>query len=95
LDAAERRRQHHPRHHCALAAGPSKGWDHGYGILWNNASRRRFDNRFLNALYLSPEVADAVDYYFLYGPEFDGVIAAYRELTGDAPMFGTWDYGFW
>ena len=67
----------------------------GYGIFWNNASRSRFDNRFLNALYLSSEVADAVDYYFLYGPEFDDVIAAYRELTGDAPLFGKWAYGFW
>jgi alpha-D-xyloside xylohydrolase len=67
----------------------------GYGILWNNASRSRFDNRFLQALYLSSEVADAIDYYFLYGPEFDDMIAAYRELTGDAPLFGKWAYGFW
>jgi alpha-D-xyloside xylohydrolase len=43
----------------------------GYGIFWNNASRSRFNNRFLNALYLSSEVADVLDYYFLYGPEFE------------------------
>jgi alpha-D-xyloside xylohydrolase len=67
----------------------------GYGIYWNNNSRSRFNNRFLNALYLSSEVADAVDYYFLYGPEFDPIIAAYREMTGAPPMFGRWAYGFW
>ncbi|MGC2699902.1 MAG: glycoside hydrolase family 31 protein [Candidatus Acidiferrales bacterium] len=67
----------------------------GYGIFWNNPSRSRFNNRFLHALYLSSEVADTVDYYFLYGPDFDKIIAAYREMTGAAPMFGKWAYGFW
>ena len=67
----------------------------GYGLFWNNASRTRFNNRFVHALYVSSEVADTIDYYFLYGPEFDQVIAGYRELTGQAPMFGRWAYGFW
>jgi alpha-D-xyloside xylohydrolase len=67
----------------------------GYGIYWNNDSRSRFNNRFANYLYISSEVADAVDYYFFYGPDLDKVIAAYRELTGQAPMFGKWAYGFW
>ena len=67
----------------------------GYGIFWNNASRSRFNNRFLSALYLSSEVADVVDYYFIYGPEFDTLVAAYRDLTGQAPLFGKWAYGFW
>jgi alpha-D-xyloside xylohydrolase len=67
----------------------------GYGIFWNNASRSRFNNRFLHALFLSSEVADSVDYYFLFGPEFDKIIGAYRDMTGAAPMFGKWAYGFW
>jgi alpha-D-xyloside xylohydrolase len=67
----------------------------GYGIFWNNASRSRFNNRFANYLYISSEVADVIDYYFLYGPELDQVIAGYRALTGDAPLFGKWAYGFW
>jgi alpha-D-xyloside xylohydrolase len=36
-----------------------------------------------------------VDYYFFYGPEPDNIIAGYRELTGQAPLFGKWAYGFW
>ena len=67
----------------------------GYGLFWNNTSRSRFNNRFEHALYVSSEVADSIDYYFLYGPELDKVIAEYRELTGAAPMFGKWAYGFW
>jgi alpha-D-xyloside xylohydrolase len=67
----------------------------GYGIYWNNDSRSRFDNRFANYLYISSEVADEIDYYFLYGPDFDTIIAGYRDLTGQAPMFGKWAYGFW
>ena len=49
----------------------------------------------MNALYLTAEVADAVDYFFLYGPECDSLIAGYRSLTGEVPMFGKWAYGFW
>jgi alpha-D-xyloside xylohydrolase len=67
----------------------------GYGLFWNNTSRSRFNNRFLHSLYITSEVADSIDYYFIYGPEFDRIIAGYRELTGAAPMFGKWAYGFW
>jgi alpha-D-xyloside xylohydrolase len=67
----------------------------GYGIFWNNGSRSRFDNRFVHAFYLSSEVSDSMDYYFFYGPDFDRLIADYRELTGNAPLFGKWAYGYW
>lgn len=67
----------------------------GYALLFDNGSRSRFNNRFVHAFYYSSEVADALDYYFIYGPEFDALIARYRELTGPAPLFGKWAYGFW
>ncbi len=67
----------------------------GYGLLWNNASLSRFNNRFLHALYLSSQAADSIDYYFVYGPDFDQIVAGYRDLTGAAPLFGKWAYGFW
>ena len=67
----------------------------GYGIFWNNTSASRFNNRFVHYLYISSQVADVIDYYFIYGPDFDSIIASYRELTGPAPMFGKWAYGFW
>jgi alpha-D-xyloside xylohydrolase len=67
----------------------------GYGVFWNNGSRSRFNNRFVHAFYLSSEVSDSIDYYFLYGPDFDHIIGAYRELTGSVPLFGKWAYGYW
>jgi len=67
----------------------------GYGLYWNNDSRSRFNNRFANYMYVSSEVADVIDYYFFYGPDLDRVVAGYRDLTGQAPMFGRWAYGFW
>ena len=41
------------------------------------------------------EVGQAVDYYFFYGPELNRVISDYRRLTGAAPLFPKWAYGFW
>ena len=41
------------------------------------------------------EVGQAIDYYFFYGPALNQVIADYRQLTGEAPMFPKWVYGFW
>jgi alpha-D-xyloside xylohydrolase len=67
----------------------------GYGLFWNNTSRSRFNNRFVHSLYISSEVADVIDYYLIYGPDFDKIVAGYRELTGQAPLFGKWAYGFW
>ena len=67
----------------------------GYGICWNNPSRSRFNNRFVHAFFISSEVADQMDYYFIAGPDFDKIISAYRDLTGAAPLFGKWAYGYW
>jgi alpha-D-xyloside xylohydrolase len=41
------------------------------------------------------EVGQAVDYYFFYGPELNRVISDYRRLTGEAPLFPKWAYGYW
>jgi alpha-D-xyloside xylohydrolase len=41
------------------------------------------------------QVADGVDYYFVYGPELDDVVAGYRQLTGKATMMPLWAYGYW
>ena len=52
----------------------------GYGILWDNASVTTFEDG-----AWSSEVGDAVDYYFMHGPDLDGVVDRYRTLTGRAP----------
>lgn len=67
----------------------------GYGIFWNTAAFSYFDNRFPSEMRFSSTAAHAIDYYFIYGPEFDQIIHKYREMTGHAPMYGEWAYGFW
>ena len=66
----------------------------GYGLLWNTASLTFADNRFAPAFSFGSMAENAVDYYFIYGPEMDEVIHGYRQMTGHAPMFPAWAYGF-
>ncbi len=40
-------------------------------------------------------VSTNLDYTVFYGPSADSVIASYRNLTGNAPLFPKWAYGFW
>ncbi|HEU6446997.1 MAG TPA: glycoside hydrolase family 31 protein [Verrucomicrobiae bacterium] len=69
----------------------------GYGIFWDNPAITDVDIGKVNPGILSwnSEAADAIDYYFMFGPKLDDVIASYRQLTGAAPMFGRWAWGFW
>ncbi len=70
----------------------------GYGILWDNYSMTRvssFRDEEGEKLVWWSEVADTIDYYFIYGPELDRVIASYRWLTGEAPLLPRWAYGYW
>ena len=66
----------------------------GYGIFWDNYSKTIFADTPDAASFWS-DVADNVDYYFIYGPSMDQSIAGYRHLTGQAPMYGKWAYGYW
>jgi alpha-D-xyloside xylohydrolase len=66
----------------------------GYAILWNTASHSVFDNRFPTELKLSARAVDAIDYYVFYGPSIDRLIQLYRGMTGHAPLYGRWVYGF-
>jgi alpha-D-xyloside xylohydrolase len=67
----------------------------GYGLLWNSASVTDWNNRFRQVLAVRSNDADAVDYYYIGGPSFDKIIAGYRQLTGTAPLFSRWAYGYW
>jgi alpha-D-xyloside xylohydrolase len=66
----------------------------GYGVFWDNYSPTVFTDNAEGTSFKS-DVGDCVDYYFMYGGNADGVIARMRELTGQAPMFPLWTYGFW
>lgn len=66
----------------------------GYGLFWDNYSPTDFvDNQ--EGTSFSSEVGDCIDYYFMNGGDADGVIACMRDLTGQAPMFPLWTFGYW
>ncbi len=65
-----------------------------YGIYWDNYSKTIFeDNKEGTSLW--SDVASNINYYFISGNNMDSVIAGYRDLTGQAPMYGKWAYGYW
>ncbi|HPS13065.1 MAG TPA: glycoside hydrolase family 31 protein, partial [Prolixibacteraceae bacterium] len=66
----------------------------GYGLFWDNYSPTTFIDT-LNETSFRSEVGDCIDYYFMFGGNADGVIANMRDLTGQAPMFPLWTYGYW
>ena len=74
-------------------------------LSWT-AESRKTDTHFLNQIALScrtPEmagrmsfksaIADAIDYYFIFGPEADQIISGIRTITGKAPLYPKWAYG--
>ena len=65
-----------------------------YGILWDNYSMTIFnDNE--NGASIWSDMGDNIDYYFIAGANIDKVISGYRYLTGNAPMYGKYAYGYW
>lgn len=66
----------------------------GYGLFWDNYSPTTFKDNPSETLFRS-DVGDCIDYYFMNGENADGVVACMRDLTGQAPMFPLWTYGFW
>ncbi|HEV2453669.1 MAG TPA: TIM-barrel domain-containing protein [Verrucomicrobiae bacterium] len=69
----------------------------GYGIFWDNPaiSDVNVGEASSTNLTWSSDASTSVDYYFMYGPALDNVIASYRCLTGNPPMFGKWAWGLW
>ncbi len=65
-----------------------------YGILWDNYSKTIFEDNGKETSLWS-DVSSNINYYFIYGNNIDSVIAGYRNLTGQAPMYGKWAYGYW
>lgn len=65
----------------------------GYSIFWDNyASTKYVDNENETSF---ESIGDCADYYFMYGGSGEGTIAQMRELTGQAPMFPLWTFGYW
>lgn len=65
-----------------------------YGILWDNYSKTLFNDNEEGATFWS-EVADGINYYFIYGKSIDEIISQYHQMTGKVPMLRKSAFGFW
>jgi alpha-D-xyloside xylohydrolase len=65
----------------------------GYGIILDSYSLMTFHDDAFGS-YLWSDVDDELDYYFLYGPEFDHIVHQIRALTGRSPMLPKWAFGY-
>ncbi|GAB1623434.1 hypothetical protein AAOGI_34840 [Agarivorans albus] len=66
----------------------------GYAVLWNQLAFTQFTSQG-EGFSFSSAAGECIEFYLIYGPEFDQIIQHYRKLTGAAPLFGRWAYGYW
>ena len=69
----------------------------GYVLFWDNPAVTQVDvgKADPHSMEWQSEAGSGVDYYVALGPEPDHAIAGYRWLTGEAPLFPRWAWGFW
>ncbi len=90
----QRNHKHFMRQRALLASVPIIQSTKGYGMFWDNYSPTTYtDNP--QEMSFNSDVGECIDYYFMYGENADGVIAQIRDLTGQAPMYPLWTFGFW
>jgi alpha-D-xyloside xylohydrolase len=64
-------------------------------LLGGGKSVKLYGRPLGNTTVFRSEAGSDINYYFIYGPSIDKVLAGYRVLTGAAPLFPKWAYGFW
>lgn len=64
-----------------------------YGVMWDINSKMTFKDDTTGATLWAESAPGGMDYYFFGGDNMDDVIAAYRDLTGAAPMYPKQAFG--
>ena len=65
----------------------------GYGLLLDCCSLMTFHDDGVGS-YLWADVVDELNYYFIYGGQFDKITRGYHLLTGQAPLLPKWAFGY-
>ena len=66
----------------------------GYGVLVNCGSVMTFDATDHRHGKFFLDSTEAVDFWFIFGGDFDGVCRGLRALTGETPMLPKWSLGY-
>ncbi len=65
----------------------------GYSVLLDCSSLMLFKDDEQGCSWWA-DVVDELDFYFVYGGNFDGVMRGYRQLTGATPLPPKWAFGY-
>jgi alpha-D-xyloside xylohydrolase len=65
----------------------------GYGLVWDNPAKTRFEFGFNNQNRIQSEVGQRVSFFIIAG-DYDAIYRGYRLLTGDVPMLPKSAYGY-
>lgn len=65
----------------------------GYALFFDCGSLSCFHDD-QHGSYFWSEAVQALDFYFVYGPEFDALVAGIRALSGHPTLFPRWAYGY-
>ncbi|MFC0470161.1 TIM-barrel domain-containing protein [Halalkalibacter kiskunsagensis] len=65
----------------------------GYGVVVDSYSLMKFHDDMYGS-YIWTDVDSEMDYYFVYGPNFDQIVSSYRHLTGKATLLPKWAFGY-
>ena len=65
----------------------------GYGLLFDAGSTMIFHDDSLGS-FMQMNAVNELDYYFMYGPEFDQVVGHYRTLTGKVQIMPKYIFGY-
>jgi alpha-D-xyloside xylohydrolase len=65
----------------------------GYGLLFDVGSTMIFHDDSAGS-FMEMNAVNEVDYYFMYGPEFDQIIGHYRDLTGKVQIMPKYIFGY-
>lgn len=66
----------------------------GYAYLFDCTSMMTFDATDESHANVYLDSVETIDYYFIYGKDYDGVCREYRYLTGVTPMLPRWACGY-
>ncbi len=71
------------------------GRSYHVSLLGDARGMHLYARRLAGITLFRSEAGKAINYYFIYGPGIDHVVQGYRALTGQAPLFPQWAFGFW
>ncbi|MBN1924894.1 MAG: glycoside hydrolase family 31 protein [Prolixibacteraceae bacterium] len=66
----------------------------GYAMIWDNYSSTLFSDA-RSGLELESVIGEEIQYFFIYGPDWETIVSEIRSISGIVPMLPRWAFGHW